>query len=284
MLAGTNTQSTTSPNLTTQYLQLAEGTLAYTDYGHNQSGTGEVVLMLPGMGALRSEYRFLAPKLYAAGYRPVTLDLRGQGDSSVPWPSYTVPDVGGDILALIDHLDAGPVHLIGTSYSPAPAVWAAVERPAAVRSLVLINGFARAPKLSPFMQAAYWFMLNNPWRVRTWRMFYRSLYPTHKPDDFEAYLDQLSANLAQPGRFDAVKALPAAPREPWETRMGQVQAPALVIMGSKDPDFADPVAEGKYFAQKLGGTLAVVEGAGHYPQTEMPDKVAQLVLDFYKQG
>lgn len=279
-----NTQLVDDATSATQYFQHAEGTLAYTDYGQPQHGMGELVVMLPGMGALRSEYRLLAPALRAAGYHPVSLDLRGQGDSSVPWPSYTVPDVGGDILALIDHLDAGPAHLIGTSYSPAPAVWAAVERPAAVRSLVLINGFARAPKLNPFTQAAFWFMLNNPWRVQTWRMFYRTLYPTHKPADFDTYLDQLTANLAEPGRFAAVKALPAAPREPWETRMGQVQVPALIIMGSKDPDFADPQAEGEYFAQKVGGKLAMIEGAGHYPQTEMPDQVAHLILDFYKQA
>ena len=37
--------------LKTQYLKRPEGTLAYSDY----DGRGELVLMLPGMGALRSE-------------------------------------------------------------------------------------------------------------------------------------------------------------------------------------------------------------------------------------
>jgi len=67
----------------TQYFKRDEGTLAYSDYG----GTGELVLMLPGMGALRSEYRYLAPQISAAGYRAVTVDLRGHGESSVPWPA-----------------------------------------------------------------------------------------------------------------------------------------------------------------------------------------------------
>ena len=40
----------------TDYFTRPEGTLAYTDYG----GNGELVLMLPGVGALRSEYRFQA--------------------------------------------------------------------------------------------------------------------------------------------------------------------------------------------------------------------------------
>ena len=129
----------------TSYFTRPEGSLAYSDYG----GTGELVIMLPGMGALRNEYRYLAPALSDAGYRAVTLDLRGQGESSVPWSAYDVPSVGGDILALIDHLGGGPAHVIGTSFAPAPAVWAAVERPESIRSLVLISPFVRVGQDQP---------------------------------------------------------------------------------------------------------------------------------------
>lgn len=265
--------------LQTQYFKRPEGTLAYTDYG----GSGELVLMLPGMGALRSEYRYFAPILREAGYRAVTVDLRGQGDSSVPWPTYDVPSVGNDILALIEHLNAGPAHVIGTSFAPAPAVWAAVERPDLIRSLVLIGAFVRGATMNPLMTTAVWLMLNNPWRVRTWRMFYRTLYPTHKPADFEEYLDKLTANLAQPGRFDACKALGSSSRKPSEERLARVKAPTLVVMGTKDPDFPDPAAEGQYLAETSGGRLVLIEGAGHYPQAEMPEKTAQPVLDFLRQ-
>lgn len=267
-----------APELQTQYFTRPEGALAYTDYG----GGGELVLMLPGMGSLRSEYRFLAPRLQEAGYRAVTVDLRGQGESSVPWQVYDTPAVGSDILALIDHLNAGPAHVIGNSYSPAPAIWAAVERPESVRSLVLIAAFAQEMKPNPFMKALSWFMLNNPWRARTWRMFYRTLYPTQKPPDFEHYLDDLTANLSEPGRFDAVKAFPTAPRQPWAERMTQVSAPTLVLMGTKDPDFANPVAEAQFLADQTGGRVMMIEGAGHYPQSEMPEPTAEAVLEFLR--
>ena len=48
----------------TQYFERPEGTLAYSDYGSN----GQLVLMFPGVDALRSEYRYLAPGLGEAGY------------------------------------------------------------------------------------------------------------------------------------------------------------------------------------------------------------------------
>jgi len=90
----------------TCFFQLSSGRLAYSIYGTS----GQPVVMLPGMGALRSEYRFLGPRLDKAGFRAIALDLRGHGDSSVPWTRYDVPSVGGDILHLVDHVHEGPVH------------------------------------------------------------------------------------------------------------------------------------------------------------------------------
>ncbi len=264
----------------TQYLQLPEGKLAYTDYG----GDGQPVLMLPGMGALRSEYRYLAPRLREAGFRPVAADLRGHGDSSVPWSKYDVPSVGGDILALTEHLNAGAAHLVGTSFAAAAVVWAAVERPDLVRSLGLIGPFVRQVKISPVMTALFWLMTHNPWRVRLWAMYYRMLYPTHKPDDLKDYLGQLRANMAQRGRFHAALALASSSRRPSEERLRRVRAPTLVIMGTKDPDFPDPAAEGRNVAEQASGTLALIEGAGHYPQTEMPEKTAAIVIDFLRRS
>ena len=81
----------------TCFLDLSNGRLAYSIYGTS----GQPVLMLPGMGALRSEYRFLGPRLDTAGFRAIALDLRGHGDSSVPWMRYDVPSVGGDILHIL---------------------------------------------------------------------------------------------------------------------------------------------------------------------------------------
>jgi pimeloyl-ACP methyl ester carboxylesterase len=124
--------------MNTHYFERSQGTIAYDD----SQGDGELVLMLPGMGALRSEYRYLAPPLVDAGYRVLTADLRGHGESSVDWPEYTLPAAGQDILDLIAYLDAGPAHVIGNSFSPGAAVWAAVEQPQAIRSLTAPDGDA----------------------------------------------------------------------------------------------------------------------------------------------
>jgi len=264
----------------TQYFERPEGALAYSDYG----GEGQLVLMLPGMGALRSEYRFLAPKLSEAGYRAVTVDLRGQGESSVPWKAYDVPSIGNDILALIEHLGASQAHVMGTSKAAAAAVWAAAERPEMIYSLTLFGPFAYAVKINPLMQSIFWLMLHNPWRVRVWLMYYGMLYPTRKPADFNDYLIRLEESLRQPHRFDATIAVGDASFQPSGERLNRVKAPTLVVMGTKDPDFPDPPAVGGYLAEQTGGRLALIEGAGHYPQTEMPEVTTPLVVEFLKRA
>ena len=113
-------------------------------------------------------------------------------------------------------------------------------------------------------------------------MYYGKLYPSHKPPVSKVYLNQLMENMAQPGRFSAAIALAFSSRQPSEERLKRVKAPTLVVMGTKDPDFPDPVEEGRYIAEQTGGVLELVEGAGHYPQTEMPEKTAPIIIDFLK--
>src|SRR5262249_17645874 len=119
-----------TPSTATQYLQLPGGTLAFDD-----QGGGPLVVCVPAGGALRSEYRFLTPQLLAAGYRVVTMDIRGQGQSSARWPAYTDAALGVDMLALIDHLGVDAPFLIGTSQATGAALHAAVQAPERVRAL-----------------------------------------------------------------------------------------------------------------------------------------------------
>ncbi len=262
--------------MNTKYLQLADGILAYDD----TENTGPLVIMVPGMGDVRAEYRFVTEAVHQAGYRVVTLDLRGHGESSVSWPEYSVPSVGQDILALIQHLDAGPAIVVGTSFSPGAAVWTAAENPVAISGLVLIGAFVRTPKINVLQKVMLWVLMNGPWAVSAWGMFYRSLYISQQPEDFILYSQQLKANLSEPGRFAAVRAMGQASKDEAEVRLSKVNVPTLVVMGSKDPDFASPAAEAQFIADQLAGQVEMIEGAGHYPQAEMPDKVLPVLLNF----
>ncbi|MCG6958125.1 MAG: alpha/beta hydrolase, partial [Gemmatimonadetes bacterium] len=84
---------------TTRYLSRPGGRIAY-----DVRGDGPLVACVPGMGELRSSYRFLTPALTAAGYRVATMDLRGHGDSDVTFDAYDDVAAGSDVLALIGEL------------------------------------------------------------------------------------------------------------------------------------------------------------------------------------
>jgi pimeloyl-ACP methyl ester carboxylesterase len=63
-------------------------------------------------------------------------------------------------------------------------------------------------------------------------------------------------------------------------RMPKVTQPALVLMGSKDPDFKNPEAEAKRVADAIRSNFKMIAGAGHYPHAEMPEVTAPLILNF----
>lgn len=260
--------------MSVQFFSHSNGQLAYED-----TGSGPLIICSPSLGDVRREYRFLAPRLVAAGYRVVQADLRGLGDSSPRWDEFTVPALGGDLLALIRHLDSGPAIVVGTSMSAAAAAWAAVEQPAAISALVLIDPAVRGT-VPPLYQVLFRLLFARPWGPALWTKYYTGLYPTRKPADLAAYVADLRSNLQQPGRIAATLGLMLAPKTPVEERLSLVRQPVRVFMGSRDPDFKDPTAEAHWVADQIGCQSFIIEGAGHYPHAEMPEIISPLVLDF----
>ena len=114
-----------------------------------------------------------------------------------------------------------------------------------------------------------------PWGRSAWLGYYRTkMYPRSTPPDHAEYMQRLGRNLAEPGRFAAFRALTSNSHAAAEARLDDVAVPVLVVMGTGDPDFADPEVEARGLADRLGARLLLVEGAGHYPQAECPDEVA----------
>ncbi len=267
----------------TLHLERPEGRLAY-----DVTGTGPLVVASPGLGDLRASYRFLVADLVAAGYRVATVDLRGHGTSSTGWRTYAETAIAEDLLALVEHLAAPGERavLVGNSYSGGAAVVAADRRPELVAGLVLSGAFVRSVPQSVVQRLAGWLVTGTPLGRRVWTAYYPSLYPGTKPADFAAHHAALKTNLAEPGRFAAVAAMAGAGHDDAEAALPRVAAPALVVMGTEDPDFADPAAEARLTAEGLGGPadVVLVEAAGHYPHTQRPDVVSPAVIAFLERA
>ncbi len=260
-------------------LETERGTLAY-----EQQGEGPLVILMPGLGDLRQSYRFMAPKLAEAGYTAVSMDLRGHGDTSVPWPEYTTEAVAQDLLQLIDHLAKGPAIVVGNSFSAGVAVWTAAERPEVISGIAIIGPFVRdhAHEISLIQKVGMKVLFNGPWKVRSWLWFHSTLFTDEKPADHEQYRARLRANLSEPHRFDALKSMMNRSDAKVEVRLAQITQPTLIIMGTLDPDYVDPEEEARWIADQLSGEVALIEDAGHYPQAEKPTETTEALLRFLR--
>ena len=270
----------------TEFLDIEGGRI-----GYDVTGQGPLIVLSPGIGDLRQAYRFLAPQLAQAGYRVAAADLRGHGDSSIgSWTSISRTDVAGDLLALIRHLGA-PAVIVGQSLSGGAATIAAAQAPELVSAIVEINPFTRVSKvdLGALVRVRRYrhggLLMGGTQAFHSLHLWLRYLdvaYPT-KPADWADYTTALRAKLTEPGRMaEFMKTLKTTPADS-EAQLPNVRCPALIVMGTEDPDFADPRAEGEAIAAALPaglGTLATVDGAGHYPHAQCPDEVAALVTGF----
>ncbi|MEP6985877.1 MAG: alpha/beta hydrolase, partial [Chloroflexota bacterium] len=162
------------------------------------------------------------------------------------------------------------------------AVWAATEAPEQVAGLVLLGAVVRDAPTPAYMTPLLNILFAPLWGVAAWGMYFNTLFPAHKPADFATYRQKLLANLREPGRLSALKAMMLAKKDASEQRVSSVKAPTFIIMGTKDPDFKDPTAEAKWLAEQTHGKVMIIDGAGHYPHVEMIDKTAQPIIDFLK--
>lgn len=261
---------------TSNYLDRPEGRIAY-----DLQGDGPLVVCLPGMGDLRTTYRFLVPALVEAGYRVASMDLRGHGDSDATFSSYDDEALASDAIALIEEL-GGPAYVVGNSMGAAAAAIAAATRPELVDGLVLLGAFLRNPKVGGAMTVLTRIMMWPPWARTMWRAYLPRLYAGTKPTDFDAYRDSVIQAMKAPGRTKAFSATTRTSHAPAEAVLPQVKAPALTVMGTLDPDFPDPRLEVEWIVGAIGGDLLMVDDVGHYPQSQAPEIVNPAVVRFLR--
>jgi pimeloyl-ACP methyl ester carboxylesterase len=275
----------------TEYLNTAGGTLAY-----DVTGTGPLIVLAHGIGDRRASYRHLVPLLVAAGYRVANMDIRGHGESSMGWTSYdggaaiTRTDIAGDLLDLIRHL-GGPAVIVGQSISGGAATIAAAKEPELVGAVVEINPFTKVQDFSVGALFTVGRYRKGTFRMAgtavfkslwMWQRYLEVAYAMRPADHAEAMAGQI-ATLREPGRMaEFMKTLKSTPKDA-DAQLANVKCPALIVMGTADPDFADPQAEGEAIVAKLPaglGRVALAEGSGHYAHADAADRVAQLIVEF----
>lgn len=269
----------------TEYLAVDGGTIAY-----GVTGSGPLIVLAHGMGDSRAAYRAVIPSLVAAGHRVAAVDLRGCGESSTDWPDWSRTAIAGDLLAVIRHL-GGPAVLVGHSISGGAATIAAAREPSLVTAVVELAPFTRKQsirlsdlRVKRFRQGMLRLLgAGVLGSIPLWRSYLDVAYPGVKPADWTERLGRVDSLLREPGRMKALQGMGRSAPTDASAQLGNVRCPVLVVMGTLDPDWADPHAEGSAVIDDLPsglGRLEMIEGAGHYPHDQFPDQVVSLVLSF----
>ncbi len=268
-----------------EHLTIDGNPLAY-----DLTGKGPLVVLAHGIGDSSHSYRFLVPALAAAGYRVANVDIRGCGESSVGWDGYSRTDIAGDLVAVVRHL-GGPAVIMGHSISGGAATIAAATAPDLISGVIELAPFTRKQSIG-----VRGLMRVKRYRVGTtqmaltmiraslpsWKKYLDVAYPT-KPADWDGELARIEAKLSEPGRMAALQAMCKSKPSDAGAQLSNVACPVLIIEGSADPDWPDPRIEGEKIIADLpsgSGTLAVIDGAGHYPHAQTPERVLALVLPF----
>jgi pimeloyl-ACP methyl ester carboxylesterase len=256
-------------------LPLGDGTLAF-----ECAGGGDAVVFLHGFSLDQRMWAQQAAALAGAGFQAITYDLRGFGASTLPAGPYAHVD---DLRALLDHLGLEAAHLVGLSLGGGVVIDFALQYPGRTRSLTAVDS-----TLGGF-----------PW-TKDWGEPGRLARSTGLAAAKAAWLaDPLFAPvLTQPAAGALVRQMvgdysgwhwlnrdphvSAAGLAPAYHRLGEIQAPALVVVGELDlPDFRDLAGR---LARSLPNARRVdLAGAGHLSNLEAPAACNSALLDFLRQ-
>ncbi len=283
-----------------EQLSFEHGALTFSAHA---MGDGPVVLCLHGFPDNAGSFRHQLPALAEAGYWAISLTLRGYEPGSIPADGdYTMETIATDILAVIDSLATGPVHLIGHDWGAAVAYVAAAAAPERFKSLTVMavphaGRFAREGLRIPKQLRLSWYMgiFNIPW-LSDWvvqrqgyafiRKLWKNWSPGWQPEP--GVLEDVILTLSQPGVRSAalgyyraalsINALLVSAEE----ALYAVPVPTLALTGERDGCIDSRVFELLMQPQDFprGLTVECVSNAGHFLHQEQPQRVNELILEW----
>ena len=246
--------------------------LHYEEYGH-----GTPLILIHGLGSSSQDWELQIPVL-ARHYRLIVVDVRGHGRSDKPRERYSIRGFTFDLLALIEHLDLPPAHVVGLSMGGMIAFQLAVDEPSRVKSLCIVNS-APQVKLRSADDYWQWFKRWSLARLLGMDTIGRALGSKLFPKPEQAALRQKMAERwakndkrAYLASFDAIVG--------WgvQERLSRVTCPTLVISAERD---YTPVALKEAYVRLLSDAhLVVIADSRHATPLDQPHRFNQTLLEF----
>lgn len=258
----------------------------YQEFGDE---AGPPIVLIHGYTASVYVWKTVAPMLADAGFRVLAVDLVGFGYSEKPgWFDYTIDAQARIVSRFMDQLGIGQAVVVGSSYGGAVAATLALDYPARVGKLVLVDAVINDDvKNHPILRLASVPGIGEaltPFLVDSKRFMRFRMHRTLAPANHEMITDERIKFVQQPlTNAEGHRAALATSRNWHANRIEQdahlINQPTLLIWGEED--HVIPVKNGhKLYDSILHSRLVVLKNCGHVPQEECSELFVDLVGKF----
>ncbi|KAJ1684419.1 hypothetical protein LUZ63_020174 [Rhynchospora breviuscula] len=251
---------------------------------------GPVVVLLHGFPQTSSSWDGVVPVLHEAGYRTVAPDQRGYSPGARPRgrSSYTLGKLVDDVVALVEQVGAGPVHLVGHDWGAAVAWSVASAHPEVVRTLTTVSvphpqAFVRALR-TPSQLAKSWYMgfFQLPWlpeRAMSSPAVSRRMLGRIGMD--RAAHERFRREIVQGGALHGgICWYRALPLENPRGLGRRVTVPTTFVWSDADGALGRTGAElTAEYVDAATYRFEVLEGVSHWIPEQEPRRLAEIVLD-----
>jgi pimeloyl-ACP methyl ester carboxylesterase len=260
---------------------------------------GPAVLLLHGFPEFSYGWRKQITPLAEAGFRVIAPDQRGYNQSAKPSNvrSYRLQELTADVIAIADQMGRERILLAGHDWGAAVAWNTAIRHPGRIEKLAILNVphpavMLRFLRTRPRQMLLSWYILffqiprlpEFLFSARNFEGGVRALIKSSRPGTFLSEdLDCYRRAWSEPGAITAMmnwyralfRHLPDA--SAVESR---VTVPTLILWGERDRFLLREMASAslKYCDR---GEIVKFPGATHWLQHEEPERVTQLLIDFF---
>lgn len=265
---------------------------------------GELVVLLHGFPDDRDTFAQQLPALAGAGYRAVSVSLRGYEPSSIPADGdHDLMTLARDVVEVIDALGRSRAHLVGHDWGAAIGYVCGAIAPDRLRSLtaIAVPPVARIPEALrhvPVQVLRSWYMTFFQLRgvadlalsARGWwlaRRLWRAWSPGHDLADGD--WERLRSRFEAPGvrramlayyRQNATPPILLGLRTTEAMALTEVPVPTLAITGADDGCIDTRLFDHAIRAADFPAGFRVerIAGAGHFLHLERPEVLNALLL------
>lgn len=271
----------------TKMLTLGDYRFQVTD-----EGSGPVVLMLHGFPDSARLWRNQIPALVKAGYRVIAPDQRGFGESDKPQEveAYAIPEVLGDITALLDHFELDRVRLVSHDWGAAVGWSLAALHPERVsqHAALSVGHITSLWEAGIVQRRLAWYMLvfmrqglaEDIITRKNWE-FFRDLWG-HHPELDTSWIPDLSRPGALTAALNWYRAnmdLDTWSEDGWE--MPRISVSTMGVWSSGDNYLTETQMMGSFAYMDAPWRYERVEGASHWLMLDRPEAINSLLLDFF---